>query len=129
MNNLLQNGHQTSTLLLSILGIVAGTLSGILGIGGAIIIIPTMVLMFGISQHVAQGTTLAMMLPPVTLLSVLHYHKAGNIDWRISTIICISFFFGGIFGAKLANMMDPLLLRKTFGIVMLIISLKMIFSN
>jgi uncharacterized membrane protein YfcA len=110
-----------------LLGLVAGIFSGLIGIGGAIIIIPSLVLLFGLSQHTAQGTTLALMVPPIGLLAAWMYYKEGFVDLKIAGLICIGFFLGGLIGAKFATLISDQLLRKIFGIVLLVASLKMIF--
>jgi uncharacterized membrane protein YfcA len=109
-----------------LLGLIAGSLSGLIGIGGAIIIIPSLVLMFGLSQHVAQGTTLALMVPPIGLLAAWTYYKQGFVDFKIAALICAGFFFGGLIGARFATDIPDQLLRKIFGIVLLLTSLRMI---
>lgn len=110
-----------------LLGLIAGSLSGLIGIGGAIIIIPSLVLLCGLSQHTAQGTTLALMIPPIGLLAAWTYHKQGFVDFKIAGLICLGFFFGGLAGAKFATDIPEDILRKIFGVVLLIASLKMIF--
>jgi len=110
-----------------LLGLVAGTFSGLIGIGGAIIIIPAMVLLFGLSQHTAQGTTLALMVPPIGLLAAWIYYKQGFVDFKIAGLVCLGFFFGGLAGAKFATEIPDDVLRKIFGVILLIASLKMIF--
>ncbi len=110
-----------------LLGLVAGTFSGLIGIGGAIIIIPSLVLLFGLSQHTAQGTTLALMVPPIGLLAAWTYYKQGFVDFKVAGLICLGFFFGGLAGAKYATDIPDDILRKIFGVILLIASLKMIF--
>jgi uncharacterized membrane protein YfcA len=110
-----------------LLGLIAGSLSGLIGIGGAIIIIPSLVLLFGMSQHTAQGTTLALMVPPIGLLAAWTYYKQGFVDFKIAGLICLGFFFGGLAGAKFATDIPDDVLRKIFGVILLISSLKMIF--
>ena len=112
-----------------ILGLVAGVFSGLIGIGGAIIIIPSLVLLFGLSQHVAQGTTLALMVPPIGLLAALIYYRQGFVDLRIAAFICLGFFVGGLVGAKFAVDIPEQLLRKIFGVVLLATSIKMILAR
>jgi uncharacterized membrane protein YfcA len=109
-----------------LLGLIAGTFSGLIGIGGAIIIIPSLVLLFGLSQHTAQGTTLALMIPPIGLLAAWTYYKQGFVDFKIAGLICLGFFVGGLAGAKFATNIPDQLLRKIFGIVLLLASLRMI---
>jgi len=114
-------------ILYLLLGLVAGTFSGLIGIGGAIIIIPALVLLFGLSQHTAQGTTLALMVPPIGLLAAWTYYRQGFVDLKIAALICLGFFFGGLVGAKFATEISDEILRKIFGVVLLAASLKMIF--
>ncbi|HUT28672.1 MAG TPA: sulfite exporter TauE/SafE family protein [Sedimentisphaerales bacterium] len=110
-----------------LLGLVAGIFSGLIGIGGAIIIIPVLVLLFGLSQHTAQGTTLALMVPPIGLLAAWTYYKAGFVDLKVAGLICIGFFLGGLIGAKFATKIPDDILRKIFGMALFVASLKMIF--
>jgi uncharacterized membrane protein YfcA len=110
-----------------LLGLVAGIFSGLIGIGGGIIIVPALVLLFGLSQHTAQGTTLALMVPPIGLLAALAYYKQGFVDLKIAAFVCLGFFIGGFLGAKFAIGISDQLLRKIFGGVLLLTSLKMIF--
>jgi len=110
-----------------LLGLVAGIFSGLIGIGGAIIIIPSLVLLFGLSQHTAQGTTLALMVPPIGLLAAWTYYKQGFVDFKIAGLICLGFFFGGLAGAKFATDIPEDILRKIFGVILLAASLRMIF--
>lgn len=112
-----------------LLGLITGTFSGLLGIGGAIIIIPILVLLFGLSQHTAQGTTLALMVPPIGLLAAWTYYKQGFVDLKIAGLICLGFFVGGLVGAKFATELPDGILRKIFGFVLLAASLKMIFTK
>jgi hypothetical protein len=116
-----------NVLLFLLVGLVAGTFSGLIGIGGATIIIPALVLLFGMSQHMAQGTTLAMMVPPIGLLAAWMYYQKGYVDLKIAGLMCIGFFIGGLLGAKLAIGIPEHILKKTFGIFLLIISVRMIF--
>jgi uncharacterized membrane protein YfcA len=110
-----------------LLGLVAGIFSGLIGIGGAIIIIPSLVLLFGLSQHTAQGTTLALMVPPIGLLAAWTYYKQGFVDFKIAGLICLGFFFGGLAGARFATDIPDDVLRKVFGVILLAASLRMIF--
>jgi hypothetical protein len=112
-----------------LLGVVAGIFSGLIGIGGGIIIVPMLVLLFGLSQHTAQGTTLALMVPPIGLLAALAYYKQGFVDLKIAAFICVGFFIGGLFGAKFALGIPETILKKIFGAVLLLVSLKMIFGK
>jgi uncharacterized membrane protein YfcA len=121
----------TTILILVIIGLLAGILSGLVGVGGGIIMVPLFVLVLGLSQHSAQGHSLAVMLPPVTFLAVYNYHKSGGegIDWRIALIVSLLFVIGGFIGSKLALQIDQKMLKKVFGVVMLIVAIKLIFSK
>jgi uncharacterized membrane protein YfcA len=112
-----------------LLGLLTGTLSGLFGIGGAIIIIPSLVLIFGLTQHMAQGTTLALMVPPIGLLAAWTYYKQGYVDFKIAGFICLGFFIGGLIGAKLAINIPEQTLRKIFGVFLLLVSIRMIFTK
>ena len=116
-------------LLFIVLGLAAGILSGLLGIGGGILIVPTLVFIFGLSQHLAQGTTLAMMVPPIGLLAAWTYYKHGHVDIKIAILLCLGFFFGGLIGAKCATSINPVMLKRLFGVAMLIAALKMILAK
>ena len=111
------------------LGLFAGVLSGLIGIGGGIIIIPAFVLFFGMSQHLAQGTTLALMVPPIGLLAAWTYYKQGYVDMRVAALVCLGFFLGGLLGAKFAVGLSNKVLQKVFGSMLLLVSMKMIFSK
>jgi uncharacterized protein len=117
----------TAFIALMATGLVAGTLSGMIGIGGATIIIPVLVFL-GFDQKMAQGTTLFVMLPPISLLAVMQYYKAGHINMKIATIVAVFFFLGAFFGGKLAIHLHEDVLRKTFAVFMFVVSLKMFFS-
>ncbi|MBN2588980.1 MAG: sulfite exporter TauE/SafE family protein [Sedimentisphaerales bacterium] len=116
-------------ILYLLLGLFTGTLSGLFGIGGAVIIIPTLVLLFKFNQHMAQGTTLALMIPPIGLLAALTYYKQGFVDFKIAGLICLGFFIGGLIGAKVAVQIPDQILKKMFGFFLLLVSLKMIFTK
>lgn len=109
-----------------ILGLVAGTLSGLIGIGGGVIIVPALVFLFGLSQHEAQGTTLALLVPPIGILAAWTYYKQGCVDLKIAAFICLGFILGGLFGAKFAISLSNVQLERIFGVALLLISLKMI---
>jgi uncharacterized membrane protein YfcA len=118
-----------SMILYLLLGLLAGTFSGLVGIGGAIIIIPALVVFFGLSQHIAQGTTLALMVPPIGLLAAWTYYKAGFVDLKIAGLICLGFFVGGLVGARFATGISDQVLRRLFGVLLLLTSLKMILMR
>ncbi len=118
----------TTVLLLLCVGLIAGILSGLIGVGGGIIIVPLLVL-FGFTQHQAQGTSLAALLPPVTLLAVINYHKAGHINWKYAMIISIIFIIGGYLGSKIAISIDQKVMKKIFGIILLLVAGKLLLEK
>lgn len=115
-----------TAILILIIGIFAGVFSGFIGIGGGLIVVPCLVYFLGMGQHVAQGTSLAMMLPPIGVLAVYNYHKAGQVDFKVATILCISFIVGSYFGSKIAISLSPEQIKKAFGISIILIGLKMV---
>jgi uncharacterized membrane protein YfcA len=116
-------------ILLCAIGLIAGAFSGTFGVGGAIIVIPSLVFLLGMSQHQAQGTSLAFMIPPVTLLAALSYWKSGYVNWKYAVVLSITFIIGSFFGSQLSFAVSDSTLRKFFGVVLLLISLKIIFSK
>ena len=118
-----------SQLLCVLMGLVAGALSGIFGIGGGIILIPAMIFLLGLTQHQAQGTTLAAMIPPIGLLAAWKYWQAGNVKIGIAAFICIGFFIGGLMGATFAQQMPDPVLKKIFGVFLFVVSLTMIIGK
>lgn len=112
-----------------LLGLVVGIMSGIMGIGGAVFIVPALVYIFGWQQHMAQGTTLAMLIPPIGILAAWRYYTAGHVDFRVAGLLCVGFFVGGYFGGTFANQLPGDTLRKIFGGALLLISLKMIIGK
>ena len=118
-----------SYILYIILGVVAGIFGGMFGIGGGTILIPALVYLFGLTQHQAQGTTLAIMIPPIGLLAALRYYYSGNVKLGMAGFICLGFFLGGLIGANIIhNVSDPAL-KKLFGFYLLLISINMIFTK
>jgi len=112
-----------------LLGLVAGVLSGMVGIGGGIIILPALVILFGFSQHTAQGTTIALMVPPIGIMAAWEYYTHGYVDLKAAALICAGFVLGGYFGAKLAVSLPKFFLQKAFGTALLLMSLKMLFAK
>jgi uncharacterized protein len=116
-------------LIYIVLGLVAGVFGGMFGIGGGIILIPAMVYLLGLTQHQAQGTTLAIMVPPIGLLAALRYYYSGNVKLGMAGLICLGFFVGGLIGANFVqNLPDPVL-KKLFGIFLLFVSINMILGK
>ena len=118
------------TILLYIgLGLLAGVCSGFLGIGGGTIIIPILVYFFGLTQHQAQGTTLALMVPPIGLLAAMKYYYQGNVNIKIALFVCLGFFIGGLLGAYLVTPVPEPVLKKTFGIFLMAVGLRMVLGK
>lgn len=114
---------------LVIIGLLAGVLSGVVGIGGGLIMIPLMMLLLGMDQLSAQGTSLAVMLPPIGILAAYNYYQTGNLKINYALVIASTFVLGGYFGSKIALQVHPQTLRRVFAVVMLIASIKMFFSK
>jgi uncharacterized membrane protein YfcA len=110
-------------------GLLVGIFSGMVGVGGGIILVPILVIFFGFSQHMAQGTSTAMLLPPIGILAAYTYYQKGMVDVRAAALMCAGFVLGGLFGAKLAIALPQEVLRRSFGVVLLGISLKMIIGK
>jgi uncharacterized membrane protein YfcA len=120
----------TQTILIIILvGVAAGILSGLVGVGGGIIIVPALVYFIGFSQKTAQGTSLALIMLPVGIFGVIQYYKQGHVDYRIVGILAIGFLAGSFFGSKLALSISQESLKKAFATLMIIIAVKMLFFD
>jgi uncharacterized protein len=109
-----------------LLGVLAGAFSGLIGIGGGVIIVPALVFLFGMTQHQAQGTTLAMLVPPIGILAAWAYYRQGYVEIRTAAFVALGFFLGSFLGARIATGMSNDVLQKVFGFALLLISLKMI---
>lgn len=112
-----------------ILGLVTGAFSGLIGIGGGIIAVPALVMLFGFTQQQAQGTTLAMLLPPVGILAAYAYYNQGLVDIKVAMLLAIGFILGGYFGAKFAIYLPAHILKKFFAIVLLAIGARMLLMK
>ncbi len=112
-----------------LLGLAAGVLSGLVGIGGGVLIVPALVFLFGFSQQQAQGTTLALLVPPIGILAAWTYYKHGFVDIRVAAIIASGFIIGSLFGARFATGISNDILGKLFGIFLVLIGVKMIFGK
>ena len=116
-------------LTLVLIGLTAGVLSGMFGIGGGLLMVPAMVYFLGMSQREAQGTSIGLMLLPIGLLAAWGYYKQGNMNIKYGLVIAATFVIGGYFGQRLAHSISVDILRKVFGVVMLLAALKMIFTK
>lgn len=114
---------------LLILGIVAGYFSGLVGIGGGVIIVPALVLLFGFTQYSAQGTTLALLIPPIGILAVWKYYQQGAVDVKTAAVICLGFILGGYLGSATAINIPQDTLRKIFAALLVVLGIKMFFGQ
>lgn len=119
----------TTILVLLLIGVAAGFASGFVGVGGGIIIVPALVFFLGYTQHMAQGTSLALMLPPIGLLGFYNYYKSGNINVTAALIIAAAFVAGAYYGSKISIGMDQRIVKKIFGAVMMLAAAKLLFSK
>jgi uncharacterized membrane protein YfcA len=116
-------------LILLAIGLSAGVFGGMVGLGGGVIMIPAMVYFLGISMQSAQGTSLAVMLPPVGLMAVMNYYKAGQMNFKYAAIIAIAFFIGGYFGSKIALSVSPDKMKKIFAVALMLIAVNMFIKK
>lgn len=119
----------TTILVLLLIGVAAGFASGFVGVGGGIIIVPALVFFLGYTQHMAQGTSLALMLPPIGLLGFYNYYKSGNTNVTAALIIAAAFVAGAYYGSKISIGMDQRIVKKVFGAVMMLAAAKLLFSK
>ena len=107
--------------LLLLIGLGIGTISGMVGIGGGVLVIPLLMFFFHFTQPKANGTSLAMLLPPIGIFAVLQYARAGNIDWKFAILLAIGFAFGALIGAILVNrgLINPTALRIAFALLLI----------
>jgi uncharacterized protein len=118
--------------VLVLIGLAAGVLSGFVGVGGGIVIVPALIYFLGLTQHQAQGTSLMLMLPPIGVLAVYNYYQSGQLDKQLilyAIVIALTFIIGGYLGSKLSLKLSPLLVKFVFGIILLYVSIKMIISG
>lgn len=116
-------------LIIILVGITAGMLSGLVGVGGGLVIVPALVYFIGFSQKTAQGTSLGLIMLPVGILGVLQYYKQGHVDFRIVGILAIGFLAGSFFGSKIALSLSQENVKKIFAVFMIIIAVKMLFFD
>jgi hypothetical protein len=121
------NMSVSTLLIIIVIGIITGVTAGMLGIGGAIIMIPALVFFLGFSQQMAQGTSLAVMLPPIGILATYNYWKAGQVDLKVALILAVMFLVGSYFGSKLALNIPQPTLKKIFGVLLLLVAARMLF--
>jgi uncharacterized membrane protein YfcA len=119
----------TTLLILILIGLMAGFLSGLVGIGGGIIIVPALVFVLGFSQKLAQGTSLGILLLPVGIFAVIQYYKQGYLNINYVAIVAVAFVLGGFLGSKLALSLSDEKMKKIFALLMLLIAVKMLFFD
>ncbi|MBI2257636.1 MAG: sulfite exporter TauE/SafE family protein [Flavobacteriia bacterium] len=118
-----------SIILLLVIGLAAGIISGFIGVGGGIIIVPALVYVMHMTQHEAQGTSLLLMLPPIGIFAVMNYYKAGQLNLKYGFIIALAFVFGAYFGSKLSLKLHPSIVKLVFGLILVYVSFKIIVSG
>ena len=116
-------------LILAATGLMAGILSGFVGVGGGIIIVPSLVFLLGMSQHGAQGTSLFVLCLPVVFLALFNYWKEGQVNWKFGLIIAVTFLIGGFVGSKLSLKLSPSLVQIIFGLIMAYVSFRLLFAG
>ena len=111
------------------IGVFAGFLSSLVGIGGGVVIVPALVLLFGLDQKMAQGTSLAMLSLPVAFIGAFNYYKAGYVNWKIALLLAVTFVVGGFFGSKIAVDLQAGIIKKVFAVFMIVIAIKYLFFD
>jgi uncharacterized protein len=130
LNNQNTNRMDVQTILLLILvGLAAGALSGMVGVGGGIIIVPALVYILGFSQFQAQGTSLGLLLLPVGFLAVWNYYKQGYIDVKVVLVMCAAFVIGGYVGSRFTLSLPQETVKKIFAVILLLVAGKMLFID
>jgi uncharacterized membrane protein YfcA len=114
---------------LILIGLAAGFLGGMVGIGGGVIIVPALVLLLGLSQHQSQGISLAMLLFPVGILGVINYYKKGYVDFKYAGLLAVGFLVGSYLGSKFSLSLPQDTVKKVFAVVMILLALKLLFSG
>lgn len=114
---------------LLVIGFAAGFMSSLVGIGGGVVIVPALVIIFGLSQKMAQGTSLAMLSLPVAFIGAYNYYKEGQVNWKIALILAATFVIGGYLGSKVVLGLDTSIVKKIFAIFMIVIAVKYLFFD
>lgn len=121
--------HKMTTeiiLILSAIGLAAGMLSGLVGVGGGIIIVPALVFFLGFTQHQAQGTSLGLLMLPVGVLAVMNFYNKGHIDVRVVGVMAIAFVLGAWVGSKMALAISETAVKRVFAIILFYTAFKML---
>ena len=116
-------------IILIVIGLAGGFISGSFGVGGGIVIVPALVFILGLTQHQAQGTSLAMMLAPIGLLAAWNYYRSGYINVKFAVILMIAFILGAYFGSLFAINLTDTWLKRLFGVLMVFVGIKMILGK
>lgn len=116
-------------LILILIGLIAGVFSGIVGLGGGLLIIPALIFILGLTQKEAQGTSLAVMLPPIGLLAAINYYRAGAVNLKFALVIAAAFLIGGYFGSHFAIRLPDALLRRVFAAALLAVGIRMLLMK
>jgi uncharacterized membrane protein YfcA len=116
---------ESSTLLFAVIGLAAGVLAGIFGIGGGVVIVPALIYLAGFNQHRATGTSLAVLLPPIGFAAMWEYYRHRNVDVRAAMVIAAAVFVGGWLGAVVANRMSGPYLRLAFGVFVVVLGVSL----
>jgi uncharacterized membrane protein YfcA len=114
---------------LLLIGLAAGFMGGMVGIGGGVIIVPALVMLLGMSQHQAQGTSLTMILFPVGILGVINYYRQGYVDFKYAGLLAVGFFIGSYLGSKYSLSLPQLTVKRVFAIVMMVLAVKILFFD
>ena len=117
----------STILLLTIIGLIVGFFGGMFGVGGGVILIPALVYIIGMEQHTAQGTSVAILLPPIGIVAAYTYYKAGHVNIKYAIIIAITFIIGSYFGSKLAVHLPDQVSKRIFAVILFLISIRMFF--
>ncbi len=115
--------------ILLCIGMLAGFMSSLVGIGGGIIIVPALVYFLGMDQKMAQGTSLAMLALPVAFIGAYNYHKAGNSNWKVALILAATFMVGGYLGSKVTLSLNISIVKKIFAVFMMAMAVKYLFFD
>jgi len=118
-----------TVIYLILIGLAAGILGGMVGIGGGVLIVPALVLVLGLSQHQSQGISLAMMIFPVGILGVINYYKKGYVDFKYAGLLALGFFAGSYIGSKFSLSLPQDTVKKIFAIVMILLAIKLLLSG
>lgn len=117
-----------ASLLFLVIGILGGVASGLFGVGGGIVIVPALIYWAGFSQHMATGTSLAVLLPPIGLAATIEYYRHGNVDLRAAILLAASMFLGAWLGAYFANQMKGPHLRLLFGVFLSVLGMYLVYG-